>query len=74
MRRVLEPDRGDKRAISRLRTVLRAALKLAKAEQRQNPNAAMFLGAFGVRSGDSKEKKESLVVDLYGLVGSSACR
>ncbi|KAH8687362.1 hypothetical protein BGZ60DRAFT_501544 [Tricladium varicosporioides] len=61
MRNVLETGRGDKRAIERLHVVLRAALKLACAEQRHNPNALMFVGAFGMKS------EQTPVVDLCGL-------
>ncbi|KAE8452710.1 hypothetical protein EG329_013969 [Mollisiaceae sp. DMI_Dod_QoI] len=62
MRDVLETGRGDERAIERLQVVLRAALKLARAEQRHNPNALIFVGAFGMNS------KETPVVDLCGLI------
>jgi hypothetical protein len=48
MRDVLETGKGDGRASDRLRAVLQAALKLARAEQRHHPNALMFLGAFGL--------------------------
>jgi len=62
MRNVLETERGDERAIERLRAVLRAALKLARAEQRQNPNAPIFLGAFGL------DNERTSAVNLCGLI------
>lgn len=62
MRNVLETGRGDERAVERFHAVLRAALKLARAEKRHNPNALMFVGAFGMMS------EETPVVDLCGLV------
>ncbi|KAF1841325.1 uncharacterized protein K460DRAFT_292463 [Cucurbitaria berberidis CBS 394.84] len=62
MRKVLETGTGDGRATERLRAVLRAALKLARAEQRHNPNALMFVGAFGMKN------KQAPVVDLCGIV------
>lgn len=62
METVLETGRGNKRAVDRLRAILRAALKLARAEQYQNPNALMFVGAFGLKD------KLSQVVDLCELV------
>ncbi|KAK4236843.1 hypothetical protein C8A03DRAFT_35227 [Achaetomium macrosporum] len=48
MREALEAGRSDERAIERLRAVLRAALKLAQAEQRHDPNALVFVGVFGL--------------------------
>ncbi|KAL5328286.1 hypothetical protein ACEPPN_001784 [Leptodophora sp. 'Broadleaf-Isolate-01'] len=62
METVLETGRGNERAVERLRAILRAALKLARAEQYQNPNALMFVGAFGLKN------KLSPVVDLCELV------
>ncbi|CAO2657759.1 Nn.00g038850.m01.CDS01 [Neocucurbitaria sp. VM-36] len=64
MRNVLETGTGDGRATERLRAVLRAALKLARAEQQQSPNALMFVGAFGLNN------KHTPVVDLCSLVDS----
>ncbi|KAL6399368.1 hypothetical protein AUP68_17914 [Ilyonectria robusta] len=48
MREALEAGRSDERAIERLGAVLRAALKLAQAEQRHDPNALIFVGVFGL--------------------------
>lgn len=50
MRNVLETGKGNERAIERLRAVLHAALGLARAEQRQDPNALMFISAFGLHN------------------------
>lgn len=62
MRDALETGRSDKRVIERLRAVLRAALKLAQAEQRRDPGALMFVGAFGLAA------ENPSVVDLCGVI------
>jgi hypothetical protein len=62
MKEAMETKENDKRAIDRLRAILRATLKLARAEQHHNPNALMFLGAFGM------ENDKTPVVDLCGLL------
>lgn len=63
MRSAIETGRGDERASDRLRAILRAALNLAKAEQHHNPNALMFVGAFGMKD------NEAPFIDLCGLLG-----
>lgn len=62
MHTALESGKGDEGASERLHAVLRAALKLAKAEQQHNPNASMFIGAFGLKD------VKTPVVDLCDLV------
>jgi len=62
MKNVIETGKGDRRAVERLSAVLRAALKLARSEQRQNPSALMFVGVFGVND------DRTPVVDLLGIV------
>lgn len=62
MYNALDTGKGDGRVTDRLRAVLRAALKLARAEHQQNPTALMFVGIFGL-----KDKRVS-VVDLCSLV------
>jgi hypothetical protein len=64
MHAALESGRGDKDAVQRLRAVLNAALKLAEAEQRRDPDASMFVGAFGLAQGNPS------VVDLCRVVDS----
>ena len=48
IREALESGRSDERAIERLRAVPRAALKLAQAELRRDPQALPFVGVFGL--------------------------
>src|SRR5579871_4555761 len=64
MRSALEPGRADERAGERLRAVLNAALKIAKAEQRKDRNALVFVGVFGLDT----RKKCPAVIDLCGAV------
>ena len=64
MREALESGRSDERAIERLRAVLRAALKLAQAELRRNPQALAFVGVFGLYVDTGCPP----VVDLCGIV------
>jgi hypothetical protein len=68
MRRTLEPDCSNELASERLGDVLRAALKLAQAERQQNPNALMFVGAFGLRT--SEESPNLAAVDLCSIADS----
>jgi len=49
MRYVLETSTEGGMAVNRLRAVLRAALKLARAEQRHKLDAFMFISACGVQ-------------------------
>ncbi|KAF5964991.1 hypothetical protein FBULB1_12498 [Fusarium bulbicola] len=65
MRNALEPSQSNEPAGDRLRAVLRAALKLAKAERQQNANAFMFVGVFGLKT--SKEHLNPQVADLCGI-------
>ncbi|KAF4499923.1 hypothetical protein FAGAP_3924 [Fusarium agapanthi] len=65
MRNVLEPGQSNEPAGDRLRAVLRAALKLAKAERQQNSNALMFVGVFGLQT--SKEHPNPQAADLCGI-------
>lgn len=62
MRNALETGYADEQAIERLQAVLRAALKLARAERHHNPDSLMFIGAFGMNS------EQTPVVDLCGFV------
>ncbi|KAK3185245.1 hypothetical protein K4F52_005945 [Lecanicillium sp. MT-2017a] len=72
MRSALEAGRSDEDAIERLRAVLRAALKLAQAEQRHThdsetapPDPLFFVGIFGLAA--SEEHPYPPAVDLCGL-------
>ncbi|KAF5243564.1 hypothetical protein FANTH_8143 [Fusarium anthophilum] len=65
MRNALEPSQSNEPAGDRLRAVLRAALKLAKAERQQNSNAFMFVGVFGLKT--SKENPNPQAADLCGI-------
>ncbi|PSN69921.1 hypothetical protein BS50DRAFT_618884 [Corynespora cassiicola Philippines] len=64
MKQVLETGTGDEKAIERFQAVLDAALDLAEAEKRQDPDALMFIGAFGLND------EHPPVVDLCGLIDS----
>lgn len=68
MRRTLEPNCSNELASERLGDVLRAALKLAQAERQQNPNALMFVGAFGLRT--SEDSPNPAAVDLCSIADS----
>ncbi len=48
MRDTLETEGGDIRAVERLRAVIRAAVQLARAEQKHDPDALLFVGVFGL--------------------------
>ncbi|KAH0829407.1 hypothetical protein FOPE_10342 [Fonsecaea pedrosoi] len=67
MREALEPDRTDENANrgvgERLGAVLRAALKIAQAEQKRSNNVLVFVGAFGL-----DEETSPPVVDLCSVV------
>jgi len=65
MRKSLEAGRSDEDAIDRLRAVLRAALKLAQAEQRHSPDALVFVGAFGLKTSEMYPYPPA--VDLCGI-------
>ncbi|KAF5688749.1 hypothetical protein FDENT_4692 [Fusarium denticulatum] len=65
MRNALEPGQSNEPAGDRLRAVLRAALKLAKAERQQNSSAFMFVGVFGLQK--SEEHRSPQAADLCGL-------
>ncbi|KAH7489409.1 hypothetical protein FOMA001_g3692 [Fusarium oxysporum f. sp. matthiolae] len=68
MRSAFESGHSNEPASDRLRAVLRAALKLAKAERQQNPNAVMFVGVFGLQMPeDSEEHPNPLAADLCGI-------
>jgi len=64
MRKALETSRSDEHTIERLRAVLRAALKLAQAELRRDPQALTFVGVFGLYVDTGCPP----VVDLCGIV------
>ncbi|POR37004.1 Uncharacterized protein TPAR_02794 [Tolypocladium paradoxum] len=64
MREALETGRSDERAVERLRAVLCASLRLARAEQGLNPHALMFVGVFGLNHGAGCPPG----VDLCGVV------
>jgi hypothetical protein len=63
MRKCLESGRSDERAGERLFAVLRAALKLAQAEQRRDSQALVFIGVFGLNT-----DKCPSVVDLCAVL------
>jgi len=48
MQATLETGSGDQRAVERLRAVIRAAIQLARAEQKHDPDAVLFVGVFGL--------------------------
>jgi hypothetical protein len=50
MRGPLEAGRAGEPAVKRLHAALRTVLKVAKAEQRQHPDARVFVGLFGLDS------------------------
>ncbi|CVK96005.1 uncharacterized protein FMAN_13925 [Fusarium mangiferae] len=65
MRSALEPGQSNEPAGDRLRAVLRAALKLAKAERQQNSSAFMFVGVFGLRTFEDYLNPQA--ADLCGI-------
>ncbi|SCV48304.1 uncharacterized protein FFB14_10308 [Fusarium fujikuroi] len=65
MRSALEPGQSNEPAGDRLRAVLRAALKLAKAERQQNSSAFMFVGVFGLRTSEKYPNPQA--ADLCGI-------
>ncbi|KAM5349131.1 hypothetical protein ACJ41O_008954 [Fusarium nematophilum] len=64
MREALEPGQADKDAVQRLHAVLSAALKFARAEQRRENNALVFVGLFRLDCTAGCPP----VVDLCGVV------
>lgn len=66
MREALETGRPGEGAIERLQAVLRAALQLAQTEKERDPNARMFVAAFGL----NEETKCPPVVDLCSVVAT----
>lgn len=48
MRETWETGSGDQRAVERLQAVIRAAIQLARAEQKHDPDALLFVGVFGL--------------------------
>ncbi|KAJ0120058.1 Uncharacterized protein J7T55_000911 [Diaporthe amygdali] len=50
MLEALEAGRSDERAVERLLAILRAALKVAQAEQRHDPGSLVFVGLFGLNT------------------------
>lgn len=65
MRSALEPGQSKEPAGDRLRAVLQAALKIAKAEHQQNSSAFMFVGVFGLQT--SKAHLNPQAADLCGI-------
>ncbi|KAL8387083.1 hypothetical protein RB595_010170 [Gaeumannomyces hyphopodioides] len=75
MRGALEPRRSENDGqplAGRLRAVLRAALKLAQAEERHEPDALIFVGLFGL----NLDREGPPILDLCGaadaLLGNSS--
>ncbi|RBR19400.1 hypothetical protein FVER53590_29375 [Fusarium verticillioides] len=68
MRSALEPGQLNEPAGDRLRAVLRAALKLAKAERQQNSDAFMFVGVFGLQT--SRGHLNPQAADLCGIANA----
>ena len=66
MRSTLEVGYSGQGVVERLRTILRAAIKLAQAENRRDPNALMFVGVFGLSA------KCTSTVDLCGVLDALA--
>lgn len=62
MREAIQSGRSDECANERLCAVLRAALKLAQAEQRHDSHALVFVGVFGLKTAGCPQ-----VVDLCGV-------
>lgn len=65
MRSALEPGQSKEPAGDRLRAVLRAALKIAKAEHQQNSSAFMFVGVFGLQTSEAHLNPQA--ADLCGI-------
>ena len=51
MQEALDTGKSDVQSTDRVHAMLRAALKIAQAEQRHNPNALVFIGVFGLNTG-----------------------
>jgi hypothetical protein len=64
MREALEAGRADENATERLLAVFRAALKIARAENKTAPDCKIFVGIFGL----NHTKRCPTVVDLCGAV------
>lgn len=69
MRNALEAGHSDERAIERLRAVLHAALKVAQAEQRHDPNALVFVGVFGLDTGSGCPPTADLCAAADAILG-----
>src|SRR4051812_37082459 len=69
MRAALEAGRAtpNEPGTERLRAVLRAALKVAQAEQRHDPGALVFVGAFGLRTDEGCPP----TIDLVGAAADA---
>lgn len=66
MQGALEAGRTDEPAVKRLQAVLQAVLKVAKAEQRQHPDARIFVGLFGL---DNKANPGCPTqIDLFSVI------
>ncbi|KAF4946131.1 hypothetical protein FGADI_11409 [Fusarium gaditjirri] len=70
MHQTLESGRGDERAIERLRAVLRAAVKLARAEQQHSPNALLFVGVFGLDTSKGAPAAIDLCSAIEGMMAT----
>lgn len=68
MHQTLESGRGDERAVDRLRAVLRAAVKLARAEQQHDPDALLFVGVFGLDTSKGAPPSIDLCSAIEGLM------
>ncbi|KAF4332936.1 hypothetical protein FBEOM_13254 [Fusarium beomiforme] len=68
MHETLESGQGDGRAVERLRAVLRAAVKLARAEQQHSPDALLFVGVFGLDTRKGAPASIDLCNAIEGLV------
>lgn len=70
MHQTLESGRGDERAVERLRAVLRAAVKLARAEQQHDPDALLFVGVFGLDTSKGAPPSIDLCSAIEGLMST----
>ena len=70
MRQALEPGRSDRPAAERLHAVLRAALKLAQAEEKRSPDAFMFVAVFGLQSETGGPPSVDLCAVVDALLGN----
>ncbi|KAH6847118.1 hypothetical protein B0I37DRAFT_430400 [Chaetomium sp. MPI-CAGE-AT-0009] len=69
------PGRPDERPATaeRLRVLLRAALKLAEAEQRRDPGARVFVGVFGLDGGAGCPATVDVCGVVDALLGGGVC-